>query len=132
MSRATPHRHLRHQRSFSPMWLSEKVKLSRKSLTASTEYGGGEETDPWASAEPVWASVKPYDQYVGVLRDQEGFENTPVELSVTIRTSQNPPIDTSQLIPTDTLTFDGREYVISHIDREFWIDAIVLYVLSER
>lgn len=132
MSRQTPNRHLRWQRSLSPDWLSEKVKLHHTTVTASSEFGGGEEVDAWARAEPVWATVKPYDQFVSVLRDYSGFENTPIELVVGIRKSQNPPIDTSVLKATDTLEWDGREYVISHVDRTVWVDGLALYVIGQR
>lgn len=130
MSRPSINPGMRGQKAISPMWLSERVTLRHHELQASTEVGGSERVVMWEG--DVWAMYQKYDQWVGVLGANEGFEGLPIEVFFVVRFSQDSPVVVRDLEVGDEIDWQDKTFTISFVDASVWTDGVSLYCKTKE
>lgn len=129
MSFPSRNRNMRLLKAMSPDWLSERVTLRHYEQTSDADYGGTENSLVWEG--DVWASMHPYDEWVGRMRERDQYEGTAIEVFFGVCYSQDAPVDPDSMVPGDQIEWNGRTFYISVLDRAQWPDAIAFYCRTE-
>lgn len=137
MSIPTRTRNMRLLKAMSPDWLTERITLRHYEQTEDAEYGGTENTLAWETE--VWASMHPYDEWVGRMRERDQYEGTAIEVFFGVCYSQDnvdmngvdTPVNPGNMVPGDQIEWNGRTFYVSVLDKAQWPDAVALYCRTE-
>lgn len=130
MSEPSIHTQFRGLVAIAPEYLKEKITLRHYELREDTDVAGSERTLAWEG--DVRAMYRKYDQWVGVLGENDGIEANPIELYFVVRYSQNSPVQIRNLVEGDEADWQGRTFTISFLDRAAYSNGVVLYCKTKE